>query len=36
VAAPVEGKALKGQELHERSGLKYGRQPVEEKTVERV
>jgi hypothetical protein len=36
VAAPDEGKALKGEELHERSGLKYGRQPAEEQAVERV
>jgi len=35
-AAPGEGKALKGLELHERSGTKQGREPVEEKAVMRA
>jgi hypothetical protein len=35
-AAPSEGKALKGSELHERSGTKQGREPVEEQAVRRA
>jgi hypothetical protein len=30
------GKSSEGLELHERSGMKQGRQPVEEEAVRRV
>jgi hypothetical protein len=30
------GKSSEGQELHERSGMKQGREPVEEEAVRRV